>query len=102
MTVDSGANRFILFAGQAGASQQIFQRPLRAAGLDPDAIYEITLVNPEDVSARANRRIVNALGHGGSERLSGAFLMNHGFRLPNPVPASMTVIEGRRLAPEQL
>ncbi|MDF1606754.1 alpha-galactosidase [Hoeflea sp. YIM 152468] len=101
MTVDTEANRFILFAGQAGASAQIAQRPLRAAGLDPDAIYQIALVNPEDVNERANRRIVNAFGNGGSERLSGAFLMNHGVRLPNAVPASMTVIEGRRIAPEQ-
>jgi len=100
MTVDSDANRFILFAGQAGASPQIFQRPLRAAGLDPDAIYEINLANPEDVSERANRRIVSALATGGSERMSGTFLMNHGIRLPNTVPASMTVIEGRRVAPE--
>ncbi|KJS18865.1 MAG: alpha-galactosidase, partial [Hoeflea sp. BRH_c9] len=97
MTVDSHANRFILFAGQAGASAQIFQRPLRAAGLDPDALYEVKLVNPEDVSPRANRRIVNALASGGTERLSGAFLMHHGLRPPNAQPASMTVIEGRRI-----
>lgn len=101
MTVDAGANRFVLFSGQAGASVQISRRPLRAAGLDPDAIYEIRLINPEDVSHLANRRIVNALGTGGSERLSGAFLMNHGVRLPNAVPASMTVIEGRRIVPEE-
>jgi len=99
MTVGTDANRFILFAGQAGASSQIFQRPLRAAGLDADAIYEIRLINPEDVSERANRRVVNALPAGETERLSGAFLMQHGVRLPNAVPASMTVIEGRRIAP---
>ena len=97
MTVDAAANRFILFAGQAGASAQIFQRPLRAAGLDPDAIYEIRLVNPEDVSRRANRRIVNVLPDGGTMRLSGAFLMTNGVRLPNSAPASMTVVEGRRI-----
>tara|TARA_R110002020_G_scaffold136630_25_gene304905 strand:+ start:2206 stop:4359 length:2154 start_codon:yes stop_codon:yes gene_type:complete len=96
MTVGAGANRFILFAGQAGASAQIFPRPLRAAGLDPQAIYELKLVNPEDISRRANRRIVNALPDGGSVRLSGAFLMTHGLRLPNSQPASMTVIEGNR------
>ncbi|AKI01691.1 alpha-galactosidase [Hoeflea sp. IMCC20628] len=97
MTVDAGADRFILFAGQAGASAQIFQRPLIAAGLDPDAVYEIKLVNPEDVSRRANRRIVNALPDGGTVQLSGAFLMNQGLRLPNAQPASMTVIEGHRI-----
>lgn len=100
MTVDDNADRFILFAGQAGASQQIFQRPLRAAGLDPEAIYDLSLVNRENVSPLANRRIVNSLPGGGTERFSGAFLMNHGVRLPNAVPASMTVVEGRRIKPE--
>lgn len=100
MTVDADADRFILFAGQAGASKQIFQRPLRAAGIDPDAIYKITLINREDVSPLANRRVVNSLPGGGAERLSGTFLMNHGVRLPNAVPASMTVIEGRKIKPE--
>lgn len=97
MTVDANADRFILFAGQAGASAQIFQRPLILAGLDPEAIYEVKLVNPEDVSRRANRRIVNDLADGGTTRLSGAFLMSSGLRLPNTAPASMTVVEGTRI-----
>jgi alpha-galactosidase len=100
MTVDAEAERFILFAGQSGASAQIYRRPLRAAGLDPEAIYEIRLVNPEDVSPLANRRIVNTLAEGGTMRMSGAFLMNQGIRLPNAVPASMTVLEGQRIDPE--
>lgn len=97
MIVDPSANRFILFAGQAGASPQIFRRPLRAAALDTNALYEISLVNPEDVSPLANRRMVGG-PEGPPQQLSGAFLMEHGFRLPNAVPASMTVIEGRRVA----
>lgn len=101
MTVDGAAERFILFAGQAGASEQIYRRPLIAAGLNPEAIYEIRLVNPEDVSPLANRRMVNTLAEGGTMRLSGAFLMTHGLRLPNAVPASMTVVEGRRIEPER-
>ncbi|WP_152009849.1 alpha-galactosidase [Hoeflea sp. EC-HK425] len=100
MTVDGAADRFILFAGQAGASEQIYRRPLVAAGLDPDAVYEIRLVNPEDVSPLANRRMVNTLANGGTMQLSGAFLMSHGLRLPNAVPASMTVLEGQRIEPE--
>ena len=100
MTVDTDADRFILFAGQAGASSQIFRRPLRAAGLDPTALYEISLINPEDVSPLVNRRMVR--GQDASpQRLSGAFLMEHGMRLPNAVPASMTVIEGRRIKREK-
>ena len=84
-----------------GASEQIYRRPLIAAGLDPDAVYEIRLVNPEDVSPLANRRMVNAFAEGGTMRLSGAFLMSHGLRLPNAVPASMTVVEGQRIEPEK-
>jgi len=100
MTVDADADRFILFAGQAGASKQIFRRPLRVAGLDPAALYEICLVNPEDVSPLANRRMVRS-PDAEPQRLSGAFLMEHGIRLPNAVPASMTVMEGRRLKREE-
>jgi alpha-galactosidase len=100
MTVDGAADRFILFAGQAGASEQIYRRPVVAAGLDPDAVYEIRLVNPEDVSPLANRRMVNTLANGGTMQLSGAFLVSHGLRLPNAVPASMTVVEGQRIEPE--
>ena len=62
--------------------------------------YEIHLVNQEDVSPLANRRMVNTLAEGGTMRLSGTFLMNHGIRLPNAVPASMTVVEGQRINPE--
>lgn len=97
MTVDPDKSRFILFAGQAGASEQISRRSLVAAGLASEAIYEVRLVNPEDVSRRANRRIVNALADGGTMRLSGAFLMSTGVRLPNAAPASMTVVEGTRI-----
>jgi len=100
MTVDANADRFILFAGQAGASSQIFRRPLRAAGLDPTALYEVSLVNPEDVSSLANRRMVRG-PDAPPQRLSGAFLMEHGIRLSNAVPASMSVMEGRRIKQEK-
>ena len=70
MTVDPQAYRIILFAGQAGTPSQSFRRPLRAA---------LTLRLPN---------------------VSDAFFMEHGFRLPNAVPASMTVIEGQRVAAE--
>ncbi len=96
MTVDDDGSRFVLFCGQSGASRQIFRRPLRAAGLDPDALYELRLVNPEDVSARANRSILNSCHLGETQVLSGAFLMSHGLPLPNAMPESMMVVDGRR------
>lgn len=97
MVVDASADRFILFCGQAGASRQISARPLCAAGLDRRAIYALTLVNREDIDATVNRFLVNPLALGNSARFSGTFLMDHGIALPNSVPASMLVIEGRRV-----
>ena len=44
--------------------------------------------------------MANTLAEGGTMQLSGAFLMNQGIRLPNAVPASMTVLEGQRIDPE--
>ena len=82
MTVDAEQKRFILFAGQADASAQVFQQPLRAAGLQPDAICEVKLVGPAD---------------GGTTHLSGAFLSFDGLRLPKAAPASMTVVEATRI-----
>jgi alpha-galactosidase len=95
--VDDKADRFILFKGQAGASAQIASRPLCLAGLDPEANYEIVLVNPEDVTPKLNRYTAIAFATGEAVRLSGRALMQSGLRLPNAFPATMYVVEGQRL-----
>ena len=90
------ASRFILFAGQAEASEQTLPRPLRLAGLDPAALYEVRLANPEDAPPQSRGPV--ALREG-PLTLSGAALMAHGLRLPVAWPATMWVVEGRAVAP---
>ncbi len=97
MHVDSAAERFILFKGQAGVSGPIAARTMRLAGLDADATYEVRLINPEDIDEKVNRTDATGLTRGETIRMSGAVLMNGGLRLPNAFPASVFVVEGRQV-----
>lgn len=97
MHVDAQMDRFILFKGQAGVSGPIAARPLRLAGLDPDALYEFTLVNPEDVTPKLNRYSATGFMGGESICLSGRVLIQAGLPLPNAFPATIHVVEGRRI-----
>jgi len=98
--VSADASRFVLFRGQSGASAPIAARSFALAGLDASALYEIRLVNPEDVTPKLNRYPANALLEGETVRLSGAALMTGALRTPNAFPATMMVFEGRRLKKE--
>ena len=87
-------SRFVAFVGKRDTSPQIAPRPLRLAGLDPDAIYEINLANRADV-VRLSRGEV-ALKEG-PVRLSGRFLMAKGLAMPWSYPGTIWVVEGHRL-----
>lgn len=87
-------HRFVIFAGQAQASNQILPRPLRLTGLDPDARYRVNLRNPDDRPPQS--RGPNAL-KSGPLVLTGRALMGQGLLLPVAWPATMWVIEGERL-----
>ncbi len=86
--------RFVVFAGQAAASEQVLPRPLRLTGLDPAAHYEVRLVNSEDAPKQS--RGPNAL-KSGPLTLTGRSLMSKGLLLPVAWPATMWVIEGQKL-----
>jgi alpha-galactosidase len=87
-------DRFVVFAGKAATSAQIAPRPLRLTGLDPDAMYRVTL---------ANRNALHRLSRGTTAlktddlEVSGAYLMRHGVTLPWSFPERMWVLEGTRL-----
>lgn len=86
--------RFVVFAGQSRTPDQILPRPLRLAGLDPTARYEVRLKNPQDAPPLSRGPVVlrnRAL------TLTGASLMAHGLSLPLAWPATMWVVEGRRI-----
>ncbi|WP_240484689.1 alpha-galactosidase [Pseudoponticoccus marisrubri] len=87
-------SRFVVFVGQAATSAQIAPRPLALCGLDPEAMYEVDLVNRDQAShlSRGAMPIKD-----GPLTLSGQALMRHGLTLPWRFPGTMWVVEGRRL-----
>jgi len=94
MQIAEDAARFVVFAGQAQVSAQMLPRPLRLTGLDPQARYRVTLMNPEDRPRQS--RGPNAL-KSGPLTLTGQALMGAGILLPVAWPATMWVVEGARL-----
>jgi alpha-galactosidase len=92
--VAADGSRFVLFAGQAETSVQILPRPLRLAGLEPEATYRVLLVNREDAPRQS--RGPTAL-KSGALTLSGRALMQRGVLLPVAWPATIWVVEGERV-----
>ena len=93
MQLAAGGDRFVVFAGQAETSRQILPRPLRLTGLEPEARYTVSLLNPEDAPRQS--RGPNAL-KAGPLTLTGRALMTRGILLPVAWPATMWVVEGRK------
>ncbi|MBL9049905.1 MAG: alpha-galactosidase [Tabrizicola sp.] len=94
MQLAADGSQFVAFAGQGETSRQVLPRPLRLAGLDPAARYVVQLVNPED--APRHSWGPNALKTG-PLTLTGQALMTRGIHLPVAWPATMWVVEGRKL-----
>lgn len=94
MQIAADGHRFVVFAGQGTLSRQILPRPLRLSGLEPEAIYRVTLGNPEDRAPQSRGPVALKSG---SLTLSGCALMTQGLVLPIAWPATMFVVEGLRL-----
>ena len=92
--VSADGRRFVCFAGQAAASVQQLPRPLRLAGLDPDARYRVCLQNPEDAAGHSRGKPALKAE---DLTLTGRALMQRGVLLPVAWPATMWVVEGERL-----
>ena len=90
---ETGA-RFVVFAGKVASSDQILPRPLRLTGLEPGAMYRVTLANRDDAVGLSRGEM--ALKAGPVER-SGQYLMRHGISLPWSFPQTIWVVEGVRL-----
>lgn len=94
MQLAADGGRFVLFASQTQFHAQILPRPLRLTGLEPDAIYRLTLLNPEDRPPQS--RGAPALKTE-TLTLSGQVLMGQGINLPIAWPGTTWVVEGCRL-----
>ncbi len=86
--------QFVVFSGKASTGRQIMPRPLRLCGLDPDATYELDLVNREEAHHLSRR---DTPIKSGPLRLTGQALMAQGVVLPWTFPDRMWVLEGRRI-----
>ncbi|MFO6464648.1 alpha-galactosidase [Jannaschia sp. KMU-145] len=87
-------DRFVVFAGKAATSTQIAPRPLRLTALEPDATYQIELINRASAPALSRG---NPILKDGPIDVSGTWLMHHGITLPWHFPETMWVLEGTRL-----
>ncbi len=92
--ISEDGQRFVTFVAQVAYIGQILPRAIRLTGLDPDANYEVDLINPE---SRANQSRGDAALKTETLTLSGRVLMRSGLNLPIAWPATMFVLEGRRL-----
>lgn len=93
MQVSADGDRFVVFAGQAETSRQILPRPLRLAGLEPEARYQVSLLNPEDAPRQSRGPAALKTT---PLTLTGRALMTRGILLPVAWPATMWVVEGRK------
>ena len=85
--------RFVVFAGKAATSTQIAPRPLCLTQLDPDATYQLHLLN-RDTAPHLSRGA--PLLKSRDMAVSGTYLMQHGITLPWSFPERMWVIEGEK------
>ena len=97
MHVAQDGGGFLLYAAQIIPSSQQLARPLRLAGLEADARYEVQLDDPDQVVEVMNRGPKAPLIAGAPVVLSGAALMGVGVRLPNAFPDTIWSLSGRRL-----
>jgi len=86
--------QFVAFIAQMEVSDQTLPRPVRLCGLDPDQQYSISLRNPQN-SAPTSRGIPALKEQ--SLILSGRILMERGISLPVAFPATLWIIEGKKV-----
>ncbi|WP_298986053.1 alpha-galactosidase [uncultured Roseibium sp.] len=87
-------SRFVVFAVLARTSDQILPHPVRLTGLDPDAMYSVSLANRNE-APRLSRG--NPLLKEKDIEVSGRYLVTHGLILPWRFPETIWVLEGQRL-----
>ena len=87
-------SRFVAFIAQMAVSNQAMPKPIRLTGLEHDVRYEIALYNREQ-SAQTSRG--NPALKSTKLTLSGRVLMDRGIQLPVAFPATLWVIEGKRI-----
>ncbi|MGN6549231.1 MAG: alpha-galactosidase [Pararhizobium sp.] len=97
MSVDAARSRFLLFSATVETLRNETAAPLRLAGLDPRALYRVTLWNRDEITRPPTRRYFSPLTAGDGLVLSGETLMQSGIVLPLAFPDHMWIVEGHRV-----
>jgi alpha-galactosidase len=99
MQISGDGGQFVAFVGQLRVSDQITPRPLRLAGLDPNARYQVELINRDQISnlSRGHPALKTGALKTGAVTLTGQALMSMGLALPYALPETCWVLEGRKL-----
>ncbi|MXN66901.1 alpha-galactosidase [Stappia sp. GBMRC 2046] len=97
ITIAEDGKRFVASFVQDATISRRITAPVRLAGLDPDARYQVEFPKGSTVIDRARRSSPSSLACGESLTLSGAALMATGIRLPLAWPDSIHVMTGRRI-----
>ncbi len=87
-------DQFVIFANKIDTSSQIAPRPLRATALDAHAVYEIELVNRDELHKLSRGKPLLKFNN---MKVSGAYLMQYGLTLPWSFPSQCWVIKGRKI-----
>jgi alpha-galactosidase len=94
MAVHEG--KALALAAQTGFSALFDAAPVRLAGLEPDALYRVTL--PDPWPPRAKHYLANAERWRAGLTLSGTALMTHGLALPLTHPETAWLIALEKIA----
>jgi len=97
MSVSEDGSRFLVFSATLSTLKPETTRPLRLAGLEPDAPYRIRLWNRDEITRPPNRRLALPVMSDEGLSLSGRSLMQSGLVLPLAFPDRLWIVEGVRM-----
>ena len=95
--VATNQQQFLLVSGCLEVPVEETTAPIRLVGLDPNADYEVSLINKDDIDPLATRMFSHPLLQQPSSLMSGAQLMQQGIMPPFPMPDSLWVFYGKQL-----
>lgn len=92
--VADNRSRFLLFSATLDVMVDETTAPIRLVGLDPQASYEVSLVNKDDINPLATRQFDHPLVTQDTSQMSGAQLMHQGIVPPFSMPDTMWLFYG--------
>ena len=92
--VSENASQFLLFIFQTQMQRAATVSPIKVPGLDLEKIYDVELVNANEIAAAVNFKSRSPFKTAEIHRLQGTLLSEVGFSLPNSLPDSTWILRG--------